>query len=420
MARTRTRNENAVPIRRAALSDSKRRERRERYQDLKNELATTQNIFAASAREIAKKYGRTERWTKRQVLMSTVTKHRKPNVWNAFVRDKLNACNKGRAIGHRVLLPDFLREQGDRLKTEYERLTSAEKKAYREELLTLREERSTMKARDNPKGCSNRSTISLWKAEERCESNSLIHAACSPESDQFASACARTGCEGFFIAVRGAIEDYHEPQAAYTKGAAGFVRDVLKMEPGILTLKFESNVVSSAAVEIQVPEAPAKFNKTQAISSARGLLQQTLNEILRRRDCRAVPKGKEKEIKMNYDNYEAKIVEKYGVALVGFPCKLTNPANLGRTHLQQVIRAFDDGTCHWKKLSKPELDMRIKQNKERQAAGEQIYKARKVASRKQRGDPKSAEMIEEEHEDGEQREELNGTELSQMMYLWRK
>ncbi len=58
MARTRTYNENTVPIRRAALSDSKRRERRERFQDLKNDLATTHNIFAASAREIAKKYGR--------------------------------------------------------------------------------------------------------------------------------------------------------------------------------------------------------------------------------------------------------------------------------------------------------------------------------------------------------------------------
>ncbi len=112
---------------------------------------------------------------------------------------------------------------------------------------------------------------------------------------------------------------------------------------------------------------------------------------------------------MNYDNYEAKKVEKYGVALVGFPCKLTNPGNLGRTNLEQVISAFDNGTCQWKKLSKTELDTRTKQNQERQAAGEQVYKARKVA--KQRGKPKSAETIEDEHEaddeEGEQREDPN-------------
>ncbi len=121
---------------------------------------------------------------------------------------------------------------------------------------------------------------------------------------------------------------------------------------------------------------------------------------------------------MNYDNYEAKIVEKYGVALVGFPCKLANPANLSRTHLEQVISTFNDGTCYWKKLSKLELDTRIKHNQGRQAAGEQVYKVRKVVSRKQRGDPKSAETIEDEHVDGdeedEQREELNEHEVGQL------
>ncbi len=38
---------------------------------------------------------RTERWTKRQVLMSTVTQRRKPNAWNAFIRTKLKNHNEG-------------------------------------------------------------------------------------------------------------------------------------------------------------------------------------------------------------------------------------------------------------------------------------------------------------------------------------
>ncbi len=105
---------------------------------------------------------------------------------------------------------------------------------------------------------------------------------------------------------------------------------------------------------------------------------------------------------MNYDNYEAKIVERYGVALVGFPCKLTNPANLGRIDLEKVINTLNAGTCYWTKLSKSELEARVKVNQARQAAGEKIYKARKVAPRKQRGNPKSAETINEEEEEQEE------------------
>ncbi|THG93253.1 hypothetical protein EW026_g7939 [Hermanssonia centrifuga] len=382
MARANIRNENAgPPARRAALSDNKKAERRERFKDLKNDLATTRNIFAAGAREIAKKYGRTERWTKRQVLMSTVTQRRKPNAWNAFIRTKLKNHNEGRATGHRIQLHEYLRDHAEELRDEYDKLTSAEKRAYREELLALREERSTMKARDNPKAVQIevRSTFGNLKQD---------------------------GVRVFFIAVRGSIEDHHEPQAIYTGGAGKFVRDILKMEPGILTLKFESNVVSSAGTESQVPGAPAKFNKTQAVSNVRGHIQEKLNEILKRSDVRVIRKGKEKEIKMNYDNYEGKIVERYGVELVGFPCTLTNPANLGRTDLEKAIAAFDTGTCYWRKLSKCELEVRIKSNQGRQAAGEQVYKARKVAPRKQRGNPKSAEIIINDNDDDEQEDEV--------------
>ncbi len=57
----------------------------------------------------------------------------------------------GRATGYRVILSEYLREFGDELKAEYNKLTSTEKRACREEILALREERSTMKARSNLK-----------------------------------------------------------------------------------------------------------------------------------------------------------------------------------------------------------------------------------------------------------------------------
>ncbi len=119
-----------------------------------------------------------------------------------------------------------------------------------------------------------------------------------------------------------------------------------------------------------VPGASVRFNKTQTVSNARSYVQEgfstlfhqkhidsshqangSVDMILRRKDVHIIRKGKEKEIKMNYDNYEAKIVERYGVALVGYPCRLVNPANLGRTDLEKVVAAFKDGTCRWEKLS---------------------------------------------------------------------
>ena len=54
----------------------------------------------------------------------------------------------------------------------------------------------------------------------------------------------RTGAEGFYIAVRGSIEDYHEPKLYFSDKALHFVKEVLEIEPQQLALKFEAWCVS--------------------------------------------------------------------------------------------------------------------------------------------------------------------------------
>lgn len=56
--------------------------------------------------------------------------------------------------------------------------------------------------------------------------------------------CARTGTEGFYVAVRGGIEDLSEPKIFSTQKAEKFIKDILHMEPRHLGLKLESYVIS--------------------------------------------------------------------------------------------------------------------------------------------------------------------------------
>jgi hypothetical protein len=83
---------------------------------------------------------------------------------------------------------------------------------------------------------------------------------------------------------------------------------------------------------------------------------------------------------MNYDNYEKKIVEEMGYALIGWPVSggdVTNPGTLTTEELAKLDTALTQKTCRWVKLSPSELKARQENNQIRQANGANIYKARK-------------------------------------------
>jgi len=52
------------------------------------------------------------------------------------------------------------------------------------------------------------------------------------------------GIEGFYIAVRGGVEDLSAPKIFFSPKGDKFVRSVLDLEPRRLALKFKSFVVS--------------------------------------------------------------------------------------------------------------------------------------------------------------------------------
>jgi hypothetical protein len=59
--------------------------------------------------------------------------------------------------------------------------------------------------------------------------------------------CERTGMHGFYVGVRGGVEDLHLPKVFFSEKAESFVKEVLNMDPGHLALKFEAWVISGMA-----------------------------------------------------------------------------------------------------------------------------------------------------------------------------
>ena len=98
---------------------------------------------------------------------------------------------------------------------------------------------------------------------------------------------------------------------------------------------------------------------------------------------------------MNYDNYERKIVEHFGVELIGWPNDLLficNPVQLGgRDQVQKLLSSLTTKVCHWKKLSEEDTQRRIILNNERHTQGEWVYKPCKKHT--SQGTKKSAAII---------------------------
>ena len=61
---------------------------------------------------------------------------------------------------------------------------------------------------------------------------------------QWTALCAKTGMEGFFIAVQGTVKDHAEPKVFFTEKAEKFICLFLNVEPQHLALWLESWIVS--------------------------------------------------------------------------------------------------------------------------------------------------------------------------------
>ncbi|KAG2150767.1 hypothetical protein DEU56DRAFT_693515, partial [Suillus clintonianus] len=240
------------------------------------------------------------KWTRSQLFLRSrmLMQNRRVNAWNAFVRAKLQDANDGLEKGERIKLTNFIAENKAGLLRAYGRLTVAEKRVYNAQVLQARQEKSSA-ARANPKAVRHDMNAAFTSMDRE------VGAACSLviclHSLHWTALCARTGMEGFYIAVRGGIEDLSEPKIFFTEKAQKFVSSILRVEPQHLGLKLEAFVVGKLGTNNSRP-----LNKL--IAECRELIQDGLGFIL-------LEKNDLRKMKMNYRNYERAIVEHCGVAL---------------------------------------------------------------------------------------------------------
>ncbi|KAG2135172.1 hypothetical protein DEU56DRAFT_738142 [Suillus clintonianus] len=304
------------------------------------------------------------RWTRSQLfLRSRMSQQRRGvNSWNGFIKAKLREENEDRERGDRIKLTQFIAENKDELLEAYSCLTFAQKRAYNAEVLQARTEKSHV-ARANPKA-KRHDINATFTTMDREVSPGL-----------WMALCARTGTEGFYVGVRGNIEDLSEPKIFFTPKAEKFVKEVLHVEPRHLGLKLEAFVVTGLD-ENTIITRQRPLNKL--ISDCRTIIQEELESI-------ALEKNIKKAVKMNYVNYERNIVEHCGVALVGWPLPgpVCNPSKVGgRAEVQKLLDALQREphhreSCHWVVLTDEELVQRMTENRARHSRGEAVYVARK-------------------------------------------
>ncbi|KAI6012900.1 hypothetical protein BKA83DRAFT_4029335, partial [Pisolithus microcarpus] len=155
----------------AKLTPSQKADRREKYTSLVKDLERAKSAYAREAEELVGKHGQSLKWTKTQLFLTT-------------------RCE----VGHRLRLTDFIAQNRQELLAAYSLLTIDQKQAYNNAIMAARTA-AVPTARSNPKSVSQ-----------------VVSSAFSKMDQQWTGLCAQTGLEGFYIAVRGTVEDLSEPK----------------------------------------------------------------------------------------------------------------------------------------------------------------------------------------------------------------
>ncbi|EGN93405.1 hypothetical protein SERLA73DRAFT_156345 [Serpula lacrymans var. lacrymans S7.3] len=252
-----------------------------------------------------KKYGHSLKWTKNQLFFLNHLRQQKRwvNIWNAFLMDKLQQANKGRSVGERIRLLDFIRIHKDDLLKVYQQLLLADRQQLELKAVKACQKKLTI-IRANPKALLHDVNAIFTAMDQDVKwTKSLCPCEFTNNTWKWTALSTQTGMDGFYVAVRGGCRRLCRAQGVCSEKAEQFSTDILGHEPRNLALKLEAYIISASSVNCQHP--PNKL-----ISESHTIIQDELEFILHSNNG-------SRAIKMNYNNYEKKIVEHYGIALTG-------------------------------------------------------------------------------------------------------
>ncbi|KAI0274603.1 hypothetical protein BC834DRAFT_965116 [Gloeopeniophorella convolvens] len=349
------------------------------------------DIFTGSLGEAAKKHGRSDEFIRTAAGLGAFKNVNKGHAtaWGAFCSKELEKINEGKMCGFKTTLPELLKAQSDGLKGRFDQLTGEEKAA----LLASHEaaKAETAKSEQRIASLSNRAISKAVDARIK-----RVLAICGSLQRDFKT-------EVVLLWGRGSIGHSYEFGSYLTPAAEKWFEhaDHSTKVPAQAAMELEAFAVTGCAARVEKAQKGnrARTNQRTTVAACRESIQKGLGKlaplllfvpvsnILRAEAVLKRVKHVRTDIKMNYDNYEQRIVEKLGVCLVGWPIPspVRNPGTLTRDETLVLHNALVAGACRWEALSGEEVEARKAENRRRQANGEKIYKPRKPRAKKAKG-----------------------------------
>ncbi|KAI0038770.1 hypothetical protein FA95DRAFT_1613114 [Auriscalpium vulgare] len=352
----------------AKLTPEVKLRRKNKQVKLTKAIAEAQTEYYETAVEIAAQHGRTLEWVIGQLHLGgrRLNKKRAVSPWSVFLGQQIRKANKGRAKGEKISISKLLDEEKAVIQDQYEKLTPAEKAVLKEEGIKSRAEKEVQPMR---------------KSEKAVQRD--FHETFKALAVEAHGGLQRTQGEAIMIAVRGDPTHYGAPETYVSPKARVFLAKSIGLTYEQFALKFEAFVLADLGND---NTARSKKTIIEDQSSARSMIQDGHDSLLFKE--KGIKPG---SLKMNYRNYEGKVVETYKIELRGWPLAVPvqNPGNLKRHELTTLLRALENQTCRWEKMTDLEVAARIELNQDRASRGEQVYVPRKSKKAAAAGAPTS-------------------------------
>lgn len=347
------------------------------------DIHETVDGFLGTLKEIAEKYGRDLSYVQTLAGIGCSKKVKKGHYttpFSAFCGLKLEEQNSGKDTGHKTTLPDLLKARSGELKAEFGTLSHEQKGTLLKNFLQAKAERG-----DETKKISN---VAITKAVNAKLHN--ISSMCKELNQMFQT-------ETLFLYCRGNTEHSYIPGSFATDGARKWLEnaDTGCCAPTTAAKQMEGYSVSGCVRRSRKDKSDlARTIYATARSLCRDILKAGLNSILRSRN------PYHQDIQVNYLNYESSIVEKYGVALTGWPVTgpVRSPGVLQSKDVIILKQALLENKCGWIILTQEQREERMASNFQRVADGEQVY-----------GPPRKKRAKKDHFVVGEGREALNSS-----------
>ncbi|KAF7970978.1 hypothetical protein HWV62_22467 [Athelia sp. TMB] len=215
-------------------------------------------------------------------------------------------------------------------------------------------------------------------------------------TDKLAGMSARNNCHVWYSIVRGSVNDNFATRTIATPEVTQACLALFKCTPDQIGLQVDAFITAGlpgtiklagkgqvnqmrAEVRRLVLEGLREYSMIQCVI---GVLTRTVEEIVtRKNEIEGIEDG-DVPAQMNYDNYESKIVCRWGVELIGWTEEtVENPAKITTTlGIRRLLVALEKKDCYWSILLPEVLAVRVDEMLKRVEEGkERMRKKRKDA-----------------------------------------